>query len=121
MLAAPFFGGVAEVKIAQCTRNCDLADAELAAELAGLGLDLERGESAPDLAQLRIDPVLPLIFLRAQDFIAAEDRRIENAVAQRLLAQRQPARLATAREQLRPLMQRVEIFADDRRIIEHHA
>src|SRR5258708_23761221 len=84
----PIFAGVAEVEIAQRAADGDLADGERAAKLAARGLDLQRRQGAAHLAYLRVDPVLPLVFLRPLDLVAAADCVVEIVVAKLLLAQR---------------------------------
>src|SRR5689334_2598739 len=65
MLGWPVLAGIAEIEITQRASDGDLADGQRAAKLAGLDLDLQRRQRAAHLAQLRVDPVLPLELLRS--------------------------------------------------------
>ena len=50
--------------------------------------------------------------------VAPQDQKLQQAVAERVTAQRRPLRLRIGRKQLRTVVQRVEIFADHDRVIE---
>src|ERR1700722_8217541 len=100
---APAFALVAEIEIAERAADRDLADGDgvvAFAQFPALGLAVERGQGAAHLAQLRGYPILPQELLGPHRLVAAEDRRLEDAVAQRLLAERDPARLAARGEEL---------------------
>src|SRR5258708_27816469 len=119
-LGAPVVIAKAEVEIAQRATDRDRAQGRLALERLGLGLELV--EHAVDLLDLALGPVGPALVLGPEEaLVARQQRRIEQAVAHPLQAQRHPALAALARQELAALMLAVEIFADYRRGEEVHA
>src|SRR6185437_10228160 len=104
MALAPRFGGIAEIEPAQRAADREMTDLDRRigrgrGEIAALAFHLESRERAAHLAHLRVDPFLPLEFARPQRFVARENAGIEDAVAECLLSQRAPARLARRREE----------------------
>src|SRR6516162_4562682 len=90
MAGPPRLVGIAEVEIAQRAADGDLADRVEVAERGRLLLEL--GDGARDLALLERDVALAALVLRQGELAPAGLRRIEDAVGQRLLRQRLPAR-----------------------------
>ena len=96
MARPPRLVGVAEVEIAQRAADGDLADrVSLPSESACFS---NTASGARHLALLQRDVALAALVLRQRDLAAARLGGIENAVAQRLLRQRLPARRAGRRE-----------------------
>src|SRR5262245_50243585 len=116
MAGPPRLVGVAEVEIAQRAADGDLADRREVAQAARLFFQL--GERARHLALLDRNVALAALILRQRELAAARLRGIEDAVAQRLLADRLPARRAGSREQLGRRADAVEVLADHRAVVE---
>jgi hypothetical protein len=89
---APGLVRVAEVEVAQRAGDGDLADRGQGAAAESAGLRLQRVERLADLALLQGDVGAPPLVLRQRDLPPARLRGVEDAVGQRLLAQRGPAR-----------------------------
>src|SRR5437868_3147216 len=119
MARTPRLVGVAEVEIAQRAADGDLADGLEIAEAARLILEL--GERALHLALLQLDITLASIVLPQRDLAAARLRRVEDAVAQRHLGDRLPARRAGRGEELGRAADTVQILADHRAVVEPRA
>src|SRR5262245_61740912 len=98
MARTPRLVGIAEVEIAQRAADGDLADGLEIAEAACLLLEL--GQRALHLALLQLDISLAPVVLRQRDLAAARLRGVEDAVAQRHLGDRLPARRTGGREEL---------------------
>ena len=93
MVLAPAFAE-AEVAIAERAGDRDLADIGRAGERGRRGL--ERRQPARDLAGLVLDPFRLVALGRAKaPLVDLQDRRIQDAVGERLQAQRRKARLAS--------------------------
>jgi hypothetical protein len=65
--------------------------------------------------EMRLRGLLPL------PLAAPENEHIEEAVPQGMATQRCPACLGIRRKELRPVVHRVEIFANDQRVVERRA
>src|SRR5262245_62845730 len=90
MARPPRLVGVAEVEIAQRAADGDLADRIEVAERGRLLLEL--GDGARHVTLLECNVALAALVLRQGELSSAGLRRIEDAVGQRLLRQRVPAR-----------------------------
>ena len=90
MARPPRLVGVAEVKIAQCAADGDLADRVEIAERGRLLFEL--GDGARYFALLERNVGLSALVLRQGELAPAGLRRIEDAVGQRPLRQRFPVR-----------------------------
>src|SRR6185503_916955 len=94
----------------------DLADRRQLAKR--VRLLLEGIERAAHLALLERDIGLAALVLRQRDFAAPRLGGIEDAVGQRLLGQRLPARRAGRREELGRRADRIEVLADHRAVVD---
>ena len=74
-----------------------------------------RGFAHRRARHMNIGRLCPLVL------ISQRHHHVEKAVAERLPAQRRHPRLGRMRKQFWRAVERVEIFADDRRVIEHRA
>ena len=92
MVLAPAFAE-AEVAIAERAGDRDLAHVGRAAEPGRRRL--ERRQPARDLAGLVLDPFRLVPLGRPPPLVDLEDRRIQDAVGERLQAQRREARVAS--------------------------
>src|SRR6478672_6875213 len=110
MTRLPRLVGVAEVEIAQRAADGDLADRVEVAERGRLLLELADG--ARHLALLERNVALAALVLRQGEFAPPGLRRIEDAVGQRLLRQRLPARRTRRWDEFWRRTDRIEIFAD---------
>src|SRR3954447_21785895 len=116
MAVAPAILREAEIEIAEGAAGGDAADRARARQI----LALQRGEALMRLVHLSLGPAGKAFLLRPRrDLVAAQDQRVEDAVAQRLLAQGRPTRLAGSREHLAATGEAVEVLADHRRIEQH--
>src|SRR4051794_10794848 len=70
------------------------------------------------LAHLTLGPTIPAFVFWAYSLIRAQDYRVEDAVAQSLLAQCQPSRRPGGGEELAAGCHVIEVFADDGRVEE---
>src|SRR5262249_53759152 len=116
MARPPRLVGVAEVQIAQRAADGDLADRVEVAERGRLLLQLDDG--ARHLTLLERNVALAALVLRQGELAPAGLRRIEDAVGQRLLRQRIPARRTWRWEEFWRRTDRIEVFADYRAIEE---
>src|SRR5215510_10619007 len=116
MARPPRLVGVAEVEIAQRAADGDFADRVEIAERGRLLLELD--DDARHLTLLERNVALASLVLRQGELAPAGLRRIEDAVGQRLLRQRLPARRTRRWEELWRRTDRIEIFADYRAIEE---
>src|SRR5262249_25488540 len=114
MARPPRLVGVAEVEIAQRAADGDLTDRVQVAERGRLLLELDDG--ARHLALLERNVGLAALVLRQGELTPAGLRRIEDAVGQRLLRQRHPARRTRRREEFWRRTDRIEVFADYRAV-----
>src|SRR5262245_54937598 len=119
MARPPRLVGVAEVEVAQRAADGDLADRVEVAERGRLLLELD--DCARHLALLERNVVLATLVLREGELSPAGLRRIEDAVGQRLLGQRLPARRTRHREEFWRRTDRIEVFADHRAVEEASA
>src|SRR5262249_35989917 len=113
MARPPRLVGVAEVEIAQRAADGDFADRVEVAERGRLLLELDDG--ARHLALLERNVGLAALILREGELAPAGLRRIEDAVGQRLLRQRHPARRTRRRGGVWRRTGPIQAFADYRR------
>src|SRR5581483_2135859 len=106
----------AEIAIAERTGERDVADVGRAAELRRRRF--ERRKPARYLAGLVVEPLGFVGFrLAPARLVHRQDRRIENAVAQRLQAQGGEPRHRIARHDFAAASAMIEIFQDDARVV----
>src|ERR1041384_3582094 len=115
---APTEIAIAEIEIAERAANCDLTDCRRLVEAHAF----ERVETSVDRRHVARDVVRIAPLLRLNDLVAAGDRSVHDAVAQRLQAERLPApadRLPERRRREKfSAADLIQIFADHRRIEE---
>src|SRR5581483_6383192 len=111
-MVVPPFALKAEIEIAERTGERDLSHVRRRSE-ARRRL-LQRRKPARYLAGLHVEPFLLVFLGRAiAPLVDLQNRRIENAVGQRLEPQRVETRLALLRKNLSAARHHVEIFKDD--------
>src|SRR4051812_272311 len=114
--AAPVLIAKPEIEIGQRATDRDMPDGEgRRGEIAGLLI--ERLEHGQFLGAKGRD--VDRRGMRALALVAQQEQEIEKPVTERLPPQRRHALLTISRHELAPRVQRIEIFADDRRIVEY--
>src|SRR5262245_11710310 len=119
MAGPPRLVGIAEVEVAQCAADGDLTDGLELAQAARVLL--EDVEGTLHLALLQLDIGLAAVVLRQRDLAAARLGGVQDAVAQRLLADRLPARRTGGGKEFWCGTDAVEVLADHRAVEELHA
>src|SRR5581483_7680706 len=115
---SPTLAREAQIEVAQCTGDRDRADIERTVEI----LPLQGIETGTYLEQLSIDPALPPQLLRTGSFLISHQHGgVHDAVGKCLTTERRPARGPRGGEDTIAARERVEILADDRRVIERGA
>ena len=113
LAAAPVVGGKAEVEIGEGAADRDMSDGKWGArERLSLPVERQKGGSAA----LRIACQVDLGGRLALLLVSPQQQKIEKAVAERLPAQRSHPFGKRRREELRLVVQAVEIFADHPRV-----
>ena len=120
MAAAPILRRETEVEIGERAADRDVPDREWRRrQLAGLLVEAEENRLALLGVGRKMD--LRLVRGRALALVAPQQQEVEEAVAERLPAQRRHPRRQRGRNELRSVVQPIEIFADHRRVVEHGA
>src|SRR3974377_2225709 len=115
MLRAPIEMGEAKIRVRQRASDSDMADAERR-HSKRRRLFFERILCRRVFHRVRVE--VRLWGLRPSTLVAPENKQIQQAATERVTAQRGPARLCIRGKQFRPVVQGVEILANDTGIVE---